>query len=103
MRTTKVFAGLAALLALFAAATAARAADRDALIKKARAHVESDKVSKSVLGLMHLAADYTGTDALGACTVTDADGKERPGEFAVKVKIHWAYSAGDDDSTAVYY
>ena len=82
MRTTKMLASLAVLLVPLAAATAH--ADPD-LIGPARDYVESAKVSKTVLGLMHTGASYTGADALGSCKVTDADDKVIPGEFAVKV------------------
>ena len=101
MRKTKMFAGFATLL-LLNAATAAHAADPE-LVAQGRSYVESSKVSKSVLGLMHTGASYTGCDPLGVCKVTDDDDKVIPGEFAVKVRLNWAYSEGDEDWTEVYY
>lgn len=100
MRTTKMLASCATLLVLHAAA--ARAADPD-LVAAARAYVESAKASKNVLGLMHTGASFTGCDPLGVCKVTDGDDKVIPGEFAVKVRLNWAYRAGDQDWTEVYY
>jgi hypothetical protein len=102
MRTIKLLTGIATLLVLHAVTAALPAADRE-LVAKARDYVESAKVSKIVLGLMHVGTSYKGHEALDVLNVTDGRGRKIPGAFAVKVRVYWGAGAGGRDWTDVFY